>query len=85
MIEFHTFVRQAEKELWNLFKSIDHDNNGKLDKDELRSAFLRAGLTVPAAKLNLLFNDVDTNRDGVISFDEWRYCTLSLSGNRSQV
>ncbi|KAL8841419.1 MAG: hypothetical protein Q9205_000707 [Flavoplaca limonia] len=70
--EFRGFVRQTEKELLKLFQSIDRDHNGQLDKTELRSAFSRAGLAVPNSKLDRFFSEVDTNGDGVISFDEWR-------------
>ncbi|DAA76956.1 TPA_exp: Uncharacterized protein A8136_7185 [Trichophyton benhamiae CBS 112371] len=70
--EFYSFVKQAENQLWRLFQAIDHDKNGHLDKQELKDAFSNAGLTVPSSKLDQFFADVDTNRDGVISFDEWR-------------
>ena len=70
--EFRVFVEQTEKELWQLFESIDRDHNGELDKDELKSAFRRAGLAISNAKLDRFFNEVDVNQDGVISFDEWR-------------
>lgn len=82
--EFLVFVEHAEKELWQLFESIDRDHSGALDKDELRSAFQRAGLTISAAKLDQFFDEVDTNNDGVISFDEWRYAahwTVNVPAN----
>jgi solute carrier family 25 phosphate transporter 23/24/25/41 len=44
-----------------------------LDKGELRSAFSAAGLFIPSAKLDQFFSEVDTNHDGLISFEEWRY------------
>ena len=28
---------------------------------------------LPNAKLDQFFSEVDTNHDGVITFDEWRY------------
>ncbi len=71
--EFRVFVEHAERELWQLFESIDRDNNGELDKEELKAALARAGLTVSNSKLEQFFAEVDTNKDGVISFDEWRY------------
>ena len=71
--EFRTFVEQTEKELLQLFKSIDRDHNGQLDKAELKLAFVKAGLSVPTVKLDRFFSEVDTNHDGVISFDEWRH------------
>jgi solute carrier family 25 (mitochondrial phosphate transporter), member 23/24/25/41 len=70
--EFRTFVQQTEKELRSLFDGIDRDHNGKLDKDELKSAFQKAGLTVSNAKLDNFFDRIDTNHDGDISFEEWR-------------
>lgn len=56
-----------------MFKSIDKDQDGHLDKAELRAAFIRAGLSVPNSRLDKFFEDVDSDDDGVISFDEWRY------------
>ncbi len=70
--EFRVFVEHAEKELWQLFESIDKDHSGALDKGELRTAFSRAGLTISNAKLDQFFDEVDSNHDGQISFDEWR-------------
>jgi solute carrier family 25 (mitochondrial phosphate transporter), member 23/24/25/41 len=70
--EFRTFVNHADKELWKLFESIDRNHNGEIDKDELKTAFTRAGVTISTAKLEAFFAEVDTNRDGVISYDEWR-------------
>ncbi|KAL8655608.1 MAG: hypothetical protein Q9210_000773 [Variospora velana] len=70
--EFRTFVKETEKALLKLFESIDRDHNGQLDKSELKSAFTRAGLAVPKSKLDQFFTEIDTNDDGVISFDEWR-------------
>lgn len=70
--EFRVFVEHAEKELWQLFESIDRDHNGSLDKDELRAAFSKAGLAIPNSKLDQFFDQVDANHDGSISFEEWR-------------
>lgn len=65
-------MEQTEKELWQLFKSIDRDHNGQLDKAELRAAFVTAGISLPGPKLDQFFSEIDSNKDGVISFDEWR-------------
>ncbi|PHH83938.1 hypothetical protein CDD83_2759 [Cordyceps sp. RAO-2017] len=70
--EFRTFVEQAERQLFFLFKAIDKDGNGKLDIRELQSAFRAAGLTVSNRRLSEFFNDMDKNHDGFVSFDEWR-------------
>ena len=53
----------TENELFSLFKSIDRDHNGKLDKKELKVAFIKAGLAVPSRKLDQFFAEVDGNHD----------------------
>lgn len=71
--EFRAFVEETERELLALFRGIDGDGDGRLSKDELRSALRGAGLAVPNSKLDTFFAEVDTNGDGHISFEEWRY------------
>jgi solute carrier family 25 phosphate transporter 23/24/25/41 len=58
----------TEKELFSLFKSIDRDHNGKLDKCELKAAFKGAGLAVPNWKLDQFFAEVDENHDVGLHF-----------------
>ena len=72
-LEFRTFVEETEKELLALFRSIDYNRDGKISRDELRAALSRAGLAVPNSSLDNFFTEVDTNNDGTISFEEWRY------------
>ncbi|KJZ78820.1 hypothetical protein HIM_01593 [Hirsutella minnesotensis 3608] len=76
--EFRTFVEQAERQLYYLFNTIDKDGNGKLDVNELQSAFRMAGLTVSNRRLSHFFNDMDENHDGYVSFDEWRNFLLFM-------
>ena len=71
-IEFRVFVEAAERQLLLLFRSIDKDRDGKLNKDELRAAFQKSGLAVPIRRLHGFFDEIDMNHDGYISFDEWR-------------
>jgi len=33
---------------------------------------------IPNSKLDQFFSEMDTNHDGVISFDEWRFITPCL-------
>ena len=66
-------MEATEKKLLDLFQTIDYNNDGKLSKEELRSALRRSGLAVPNSSLDSFFSDMDTNNDGTISFEEWRY------------
>ena len=70
--EFCRFCTQTEKELWQLFQSIDRDHSGKLDKSELSAAFERSGVAVSNARLDRFFGYIDKNHDGTIDFSEWR-------------
>ncbi|KAL7771876.1 hypothetical protein CFE70_001827 [Pyrenophora teres f. teres 0-1] len=79
--EFRTFVHETEKELLQLFRTIDYNCDGKISRDELRSALRSAGLTVPNTNLDKFFSEVDTNNDGVISFEEWRDFLLFIPAN----
>ncbi|KAI1076517.1 mitochondrial carrier [Whalleya microplaca] len=76
--EFRTFVEAAERQLFFLFKSIDRDQNGKIDKEELHHAVQRAGLAVPLRRLDEFFEGVDHNRDGYITYEEWRNFLLFM-------
>ncbi|KAI5310638.1 hypothetical protein KEM55_004213, partial [Ascosphaera atra] len=73
--EFQDFLRRTEVELRKLFDDIDKEKNGHLDKAELRKAFKSAGLTVGKKKLDAFFDKIDTDNDGVISFEEWSTTT----------
>ena len=82
--EFRKFVHETEKELQHLFQTIDYNHDGKISREELRSALRTAGLTVPNSSLDNFFSEVDTNNDGVISFEEWRYvCGSACNENRT--
>ena len=65
-------MQNAENQLRALFKDIDRNKNNKLTKTELREAFTASGVQVSTPKLNDFFDHIDTNNDGVISYEEWR-------------
>lgn len=71
-LEFRVFVEAAERQLLLLFRSIDRNHDGRLNKVELRAAFQKTGLTVPTRRLDGFFDEIDMNHDGYITFDEWR-------------
>ncbi|KAF2745173.1 calcium dependent mitochondrial carrier protein-like protein [Sporormia fimetaria CBS 119925] len=70
--EFSSFVKSTENELLSLFRMLDHDRDGKISKEEFKLSCRNHGIVVPNSKVDQLFLEVDANRDGVISFDEWR-------------
>lgn len=60
-----------DKELKQIFDSIDKDHNGTLTKDEI-SEFFSLGGPEKQAQVNALMSEVDVNKDGVISFTEFQ-------------
>lgn len=76
--EFQAFINHTESGLWRMFQSIDRNQNGEIDKSELRNAFAQSGVTVSSSRLDQFFAEVDKNNDGVISYAEWRDFLLFL-------
>lgn len=71
-VEFQKFVHHTDVALRELFDSIDRNKNGVLDRQELKDAFARAGITVSSVTLDGFLRRMDLNNDGVISYAEWR-------------
>lgn len=79
--EFTEFVTAAEGQLRSLFDSIDTSGCGSIGRLELEDAFARAGVIHQDSRqddgqmrkyVHALFDQLDRNDDGVISWEEWR-------------
>lgn len=66
------FLVHTENELQRLFSRIDSDHQGRISKESLTTAFRSARMEVSPDQINRFFTDMDRNRNGVITFDEWR-------------
>lgn len=63
------------EDMRKLFVEIDSDNDGSIDKNELKEALLKNGIVKNKLGLTKMFRSVDTDGDGKISVDEWlRMC-----------
>mmetsp|Transcript_2067 Transcript_2067/g.3974 ORF Transcript_2067/g.3974 Transcript_2067/m.3974 type:complete len:623 (-) Transcript_2067:287-2155(-) len=58
-------------EFRQVFKSFDHDGSGDIDKSEMRNALSSLKMYDSLSKLDDIMKEVDTNRDGVIAWDEF--------------
>ena len=55
-----------------IFKSVDIDGNGRIEKNELQIAFSKTlGREASEVEVENMFKAVDMNDDGKISFDEY--------------
>ena len=59
-------------EFMEIFKSVDIDGNGRIEKNELQIAFSKTlGREASEVEVENMFKAVDMNDDGKISFDEY--------------
>ncbi|KJE90805.1 hypothetical protein CAOG_002051 [Capsaspora owczarzaki ATCC 30864] len=58
-------------DLKDLFASCDLDNNGVIDLNDLRQVTTTLGISITPEGLQELFDVLDTNRDGVVTQDEF--------------
>lgn len=70
--EFKKYMDAKELELYQMFREIDVKHNGVLQLEELGEALLRAGIDVSDDELQCFVDHIDKDRNGVISFAEWR-------------
>ncbi len=75
-ITFDSFKRFAlynEKKLYDLFKTLDHNNDGFLDEYEVRTGLKKLGIeNYSEQSLKRLIQQMDTNHDNNIDFSEWK-------------
>lgn len=76
-------IRRSKKNKWpdvepselraykKLFKEIDTDGSGGIDRKELRRAMRKRTMKISEEKINEVFEEVDKNRDGLLDLDEF--------------
>ncbi|KAH8922994.1 mitochondrial carrier [Atractiella rhizophila] len=65
-------------ELWHIFQEVDKNRDGALDREELQKAFHRAGMEINDKHVLEFLEAIDMDRDGTISYAEWRDFLLLL-------
>ena len=72
-----------------VFVEFDDDKNGYIDRGELKMVASSLGVDLNIAELNNMVADIDLNRDGKISPEEFQLWWLSgrngCSGSMSQI
>lgn len=64
--------RDPEKELKDAFAVFDSDGSGSIDRKELKRLMKKLGQALTEAELDAMMDEVDTNGDGEISFEEFK-------------
>lgn len=79
-------VAKMDGDADQVFRTIDEDGNGELDKDELRKLFDSLGYSVSESALDEVFAALDTHKTGTISEEEFhKWYTTSEELIKSQV
>jgi len=58
--------------LWAMFKYFDTDSSGYITPANLREAFAKSGKTISNDELKRILEFHDLEKNGVLSFDEFR-------------
>jgi Ca2+-binding EF-hand superfamily protein len=72
LMKSHIGEKDPEKELRDAFRVFDTDNSGSIDKKELKRLMKKLGQALSEAELDAMMDEVDTNGDGQISFEEFK-------------
>jgi len=65
-------AKEEMYELMHVFNSIDKDGNGRLNKEELFACYKEVhGEEMANAEIQELLQQADTNKDGIIDYEEW--------------
>nr|GMD22352.1 calcium-dependent protein kinase 29 isoform X2 [Ipomoea batatas] len=66
----HRHKLEKEENLYKAFQHFDKDDSGYITREELRQAFTEYGMG-DEATIDEILNDVDTNKDGNINYEEF--------------
>lgn len=64
--------RDQDEELREAFAVFDSDNSGAIDRKELKRLMKKLGQALTEAEIDAMMDEVDTNGDGEISFEEFK-------------
>lgn len=65
--------QDPEKELRDAFAVFDTDGSGSIDRKELKRLMKKLGQALTEAEVDAMMDEVDSNGDGEISYEEFKY------------
>ena len=69
--------QDPEKELRDAFAVFDTDGSGSIDRKELKRLMKKLGQALTEAEVDAMMDEVDSNGDGEISYEEFKYMMQS--------
>ncbi|EEH58646.1 uncharacterized protein MICPUCDRAFT_14714 [Micromonas pusilla CCMP1545] len=76
--EFDAFCEERRGAIRRAFVSVDRDENGEVDSEELRCGVERAGLKISDAQLRDVFEKLDKDKSGTLSEKEFEEALMLL-------
>ncbi|KAG9335369.1 hypothetical protein JZ751_005291 [Albula glossodonta] len=70
--EFVHYLRDHEKKLRLVFKSLDRKNDGRIDSQEIMQSLRDLGVTISEQQAQKILNSMDKNGTMTIDWTEWR-------------
>jgi len=64
--------KEDKKSIQKVFKEFDKDNDGFINKKELKQLLAKWNVNVTNEELDDMMNDIDTNKDGKIDLNEFQ-------------
>lgn len=83
--QFAAFVTDRDRVLRAFFDQIDTSQNGALDAGEIQRGLQQQGMLVQRSKIEKILERLDTDRNGVVDFDEFRTALTFASPPSTQL
>jgi Ca2+-binding EF-hand superfamily protein len=77
-------VSKKEREkLAKVFKKFDSNNDGKLDRNELRTGYSKMNKIISDEELNTIFSMIDVDGSGFIDYTEFVAASMDMKAAMS--
>ncbi|KAJ8384524.1 hypothetical protein AAFF_G00204390 [Aldrovandia affinis] len=70
--EFSRYLKEHEKKLLLTFKSLDKNNDGRIDSSEVRQSLADLGMDISKEEAEKILNSIDVDGTMTIDWNEWR-------------
>ncbi|KAL7851037.1 hypothetical protein AOLI_G00213930, partial [Acnodon oligacanthus] len=70
--EFARYLKEHEKKLWLTFKSLDKNDDGRLDICEIKQSLAELGMDISTEAAQKILQSIDSDGTMTVDWNEWR-------------
>ncbi|XP_066508787.1 mitochondrial adenyl nucleotide antiporter SLC25A24-like isoform X1 [Hoplias malabaricus] len=70
--EFTRYLKEHEKKLWLTFKSLDRNDDGRLDSYEIKQSLAELGMDISQEAALKILQSIDSDGTMTVDWNEWR-------------